>query len=81
MNKQEIKNLWKGILIIGIFLVIFSFFLINKEISSAINGCDLLEGNYSLKTYPLPIEHLCNDKLILHYEYGWNFDSNISYRG
>lgn len=65
---------------IGIFLIFVSGALAFSEFHTAKQFCESVDGNYSIKFFPLPYHHLCNDKELIKYDNEWDFKiPNLNY--
>ena len=74
MNKEQYKTILTVAIMVGIFLILIAGYLVYQEISSAKKFCKSIDGNYTLKAFPLPVEHLCNNETFFKYTDGWGFD-------
>ena len=78
MNPKDKKIMWNIVLAIGIVAIVSGILLITNEVGSAKKFCSSIDGKYSLKVFPLPVEYYCNNQTIIQFTDGWGFQGNIT---
>ena len=71
MNNKEI--LWGLMIVFGIIAVVVAISLIAFELYGAKKFCREQEGSYSINFGFKDFHHLCDDEVIVQYDYGWGY--------
>ena len=76
MDKEALLNY---LMLFGIILIVTASSLVLHEFLGAKRFCRSIDGEYLFKVFPLPLEHLCNGKVIARYsdaanETIWDFE-------
>jgi len=70
--KIKSKLICNILIFISILMILLCSYLIYSEISGAKEYCNELGWEYNLK---FPDKHLCNNKTLVKYDYGWGFEN------
>ena len=75
MKKKEsfLERYFPHLITLGLILIIVSGGLAYYEFHGAKRFCNSVNGVYNLDFFPLPPKHYCDDKLIIAYNDGWDF--------
>jgi len=75
VSNDNIKLISTFVIFFCMGLILTFSFIIYYEISSAKNGCEKLDGEYTLKSF----NHFCDNKQFFKYSDGtWDFDREMS---
>ena len=79
MTAEDAQEMFKVnwiqiLLLIGVVLIFVSGALAYYEFSEAKRFCKSIEGEYSLDFFPLPPSHFCDNKPLIQYNDGWDFE-------
>lgn len=65
---------WNAVMLIGLISIFLSVGIAYYEFKGAERYCNSIEGDYNLDFFPLPPTHYCNNKILVQYSDGWDFE-------
>lgn len=71
MDKDSI---WNWVMLIGLIAIFVAGGLAYYEFRGAERYCVSIDGNYKLDFFPIPPTHFCNNKPLIQYSDGWDFE-------
>ena len=78
-DMEEGYSIYPILITVGLILIIIAGVIAASEFLGGKRFCSSVNGEYSLKVFPLPIVHYCNGEGIFQYSDGWDFNREIDY--
>jgi len=71
----KLEHFYNYLMLAGVLAVFLAGGVAVYEFLGAKRFCSLVDGEYQLHLFPLPIVHYCNGETISKYSDGWDFES------